>query len=221
MDLRRRATRERGVSRPRFFVSHAWPRCIATPASTAISAHGGDAGDRIPQQSIARRVRDRGRRLSPRTAGNGFVEGRNIAIAFRWADGRYDSLPTLAAELVDLPVSLIFAAGGPPTAFAVKAATSTIPIVFSAVRGKTHRADERIDAYGNFDWLFAESGRSDVGLRIEGRTRSGTRSGGRAQGPQRQFRRRARNASQLWQSCAPMCSWSPANRFSTASAKGS
>jgi putative tryptophan/tyrosine transport system substrate-binding protein len=154
----------------------------------------GDAGDRIPQQSIARRVRDRGRRLSPRTAGNGFVEGRNIAIAFRWADGRYDSLPTLAAELVDLPVSLIFAAGGPPTAFAVKAATSTIPIVFSAVRGKTHRADERIDAYGNFDWLFAESGRSDVGLRIEGRTRSGTRSGGRAQGPQRQFRRRARNA---------------------------
>jgi ABC-type uncharacterized transport system substrate-binding protein len=63
----------------------------------------------------------------------GFVEGRNLAIAFRWADGRYDSLPVLAAELVDLPVTLIFAAGGPPTAFAVKAATSTIPIVFSAV----------------------------------------------------------------------------------------
>src|SRR6516162_6931923 len=63
----------------------------------------------------------------------GFVEGRNLAIDFRWADGRYDSLPALAAELVDLPVTLIFAAGGPPTAFAVKAATSTIPIVFSAV----------------------------------------------------------------------------------------
>ena len=63
----------------------------------------------------------------------GFVEGRNLAIAFRWADGRYDSLPALAAELVDLPATLIFAAGGPPTAFAVKAATSTIPIVFSAV----------------------------------------------------------------------------------------
>jgi ABC-type uncharacterized transport system substrate-binding protein len=44
-----------------------------------------------------------------------------------------DSLPALAAELVDLPATLIFAAGGPPTAFAVKAATSTIPIVFSAV----------------------------------------------------------------------------------------
>jgi ABC-type uncharacterized transport system substrate-binding protein len=63
----------------------------------------------------------------------GFVEGRNLAIAFRWADGRFDSLPALAAELVDLPVTLIFAAGGPPTAFAVKKATSTIPIVFSAV----------------------------------------------------------------------------------------
>jgi putative tryptophan/tyrosine transport system substrate-binding protein len=63
----------------------------------------------------------------------GFVEGRNLAIAFRWADGRYESLPALAAELVDLRVALIFAAGGPPTAFAVKAATSTIPIVFSAV----------------------------------------------------------------------------------------
>jgi len=44
---------------------------------------------------------------------SGFVEGRNLAIAFRWADGRYDSLPALAAELVDLPVTLIFAAGGP------------------------------------------------------------------------------------------------------------
>ena len=37
----------------------------------------------------------------------GFVEGRNLAIAFRWADGRYDSLPALAAELVDLPVTLM------------------------------------------------------------------------------------------------------------------
>jgi putative ABC transport system substrate-binding protein len=42
----------------------------------------------------------------------GFVEGRNLAIAFQWADGRYDSLPARAAELVDLPVTLIFAAGG-------------------------------------------------------------------------------------------------------------
>src|SRR6266566_6962688 len=63
----------------------------------------------------------------------GFVEGRNLAIAFRWAEGHYGRLPALAAELVGLPVTLLFAAGGPPTAFAAKAATSTIPIVFSAV----------------------------------------------------------------------------------------
>src|SRR5262249_20189915 len=63
----------------------------------------------------------------------GFVEGRNLAIAFRWAEGQYDRLPALAAELVGLPVTLLFAAGGPPAAFAAKAATSTIPIVFSSV----------------------------------------------------------------------------------------
>ena len=63
----------------------------------------------------------------------GFIEGRNLAIAFRWAEGRYDRLPGLAAELVDMPVALLFSAGGPPTAFAAKAATSKVPIVFSAV----------------------------------------------------------------------------------------
>jgi putative ABC transport system substrate-binding protein len=63
----------------------------------------------------------------------GFVEGRNLAIAFRWAEGHYDRLPALAAELVGLPVALLFSAGGPPSAFAAKAATSTIPIAFSAV----------------------------------------------------------------------------------------
>jgi putative ABC transport system substrate-binding protein len=63
----------------------------------------------------------------------GFVEGQNLAIAFRWAEGRYDRLPALADELVGIHVALLFAAGGPPTAFAAKAATSTIPIVFSAV----------------------------------------------------------------------------------------
>jgi putative ABC transport system substrate-binding protein len=63
----------------------------------------------------------------------GFVEGQNVAIAFRWAEGRYDRLPALAAELVGLRVTTLFAAGGPPAALAAKAATSTIPIVFSAV----------------------------------------------------------------------------------------
>jgi putative ABC transport system substrate-binding protein len=64
---------------------------------------------------------------------SGFVEGQNLAIAFRWAEGHYDRLPALAAELVDLHVNVLFAAGGPPSAFAAKAATATIPTVFSAV----------------------------------------------------------------------------------------
>jgi len=63
----------------------------------------------------------------------GFVEGQNVVIAFRWADGVYDRLPALAAELVDMNVAVLFAAGGPPSAFAAKTATQTIPIVFSAV----------------------------------------------------------------------------------------
>ena len=62
----------------------------------------------------------------------GFIEGQNLGIAFRWTEGRYDKLPALASELVSLPVALLFAAGGPPSAFAAKGATSTIPVVFSA-----------------------------------------------------------------------------------------
>jgi putative ABC transport system substrate-binding protein len=62
----------------------------------------------------------------------GFVEGQNASIAFRWAEGHYDRLPALAAELVELRVAVLFTAGGPPAAFAAKAATQTIPVVFSA-----------------------------------------------------------------------------------------
>ncbi len=63
----------------------------------------------------------------------GFVERENVAIAFRWAEGRYDRLPALAADLVDHRVAAILASGGSSSALAAKAATSTIPIIFSAV----------------------------------------------------------------------------------------
>jgi putative ABC transport system substrate-binding protein len=63
----------------------------------------------------------------------GFVEGQNVGIAFRWAEGHYDRLPALAADLIGLRAVVLFAAGGFPPAVAAKTATSTIPIVFSAV----------------------------------------------------------------------------------------
>jgi putative ABC transport system substrate-binding protein len=63
----------------------------------------------------------------------GYVEGQNVAIEYRWAEGRYDRLPAIGRRPRRRKVDVIVAAGGIPSALAARNGTSTIPIVFTAV----------------------------------------------------------------------------------------
>jgi putative ABC transport system substrate-binding protein len=62
----------------------------------------------------------------------GYVEGQNVMVQYRWANGEYNRLPALAAELVRIPVAVLATGGGEPAAWAARAATTTIPIVFDS-----------------------------------------------------------------------------------------
>jgi len=86
----------------------------------------GFMGSRSPEDSVDAVAAFR-RGLGER----GVIEGRNVLIEFRWANGDYARLPALAAELVGRPVSVLVAAG-PPAAYAARTATSTIPILFAS-----------------------------------------------------------------------------------------
>ncbi len=100
----------------------AWPRVAFAQRSAAMPVIGF-------LNSVARDEDGRGA-FRKGLAELGYLEGKNVAIEYRDADGIYDQLPFLAAELASLPVSLIVAVPSSPAALAAKRATSAIPIVF-------------------------------------------------------------------------------------------
>ena len=96
----------------------------------------------------------------------GYIAGKNVAVEYRWAEGHYDRLPVLASELVELRVAALLAAGGQPPALAAKAATSTIPIVFSGAGDPVaaglvasfNRPGGNLTGIGTLNWMLVAKG---------------------------------------------------------------
>jgi putative ABC transport system substrate-binding protein len=99
----------------------------------------------------------------------GYVEGQNVAIEYRWAEGRLDRLPSLAADLVRLQVAVIAATGGNNSALVAMQATSIIPIVFTSSdnpmeRGLVASINRPGGNVTGVSWFSAELGPKRLGL---------------------------------------------------------
>jgi putative tryptophan/tyrosine transport system substrate-binding protein len=101
-----------------------WP--VAAPAQQPSMPVVGVLSAEWPNAVVADRLRAFHEGLND----TGYFQGRNVIIEYRWAEGRNDRLPALAAELVRLPVNVIVCAGSALAAIAAKAASTTIPIVY-------------------------------------------------------------------------------------------